>query len=229
MKEDGYVIITVCPFSGLFSKYDKFHNFKYYSFLHPATIIDFDDDERTMALKLKSNPFKELPFMCLKQVLKEGLIKLKRLVCKRRNVDLSRSAVSIMAGWKNQFGIQDLSAPISSQHTAEIESRRQTLEDIICFCKERNLHPVIVVPVMHYSLLAFFTEDFKKQYMDSLLSGLDAPVLNYMYDDMSNKDDSFTTALFLNKKGSLEFTSKVINDIEKIKMLSRIPFYDKKV
>ena len=54
LKSGATVIITLCPFSSLVSKYSKKHNLKYYTFLHPATIIGFKESERIKALKINT-------------------------------------------------------------------------------------------------------------------------------------------------------------------------------
>ena len=220
IKEGGCVLITVCPFSGLFSMYDNNHNFKYYTFLHPATIQNFDEKERQRALLIKQNPIKAIPDYCIKSTIKEYYIKVKNNIYSKlknkRYIDVERTANQIMEGWMKQFQIDDLSRIPSSQHKGEIISRRQTLIEMVSFCKERSLRPFIVLPVMHESLSSLFPADFIRYYIDSLLYNVDAPLLNYMNDDFCKNSDLFTTALFLNKKGAKLFTRKVIQDIAKL-------------
>ena len=118
-----------------------------------------------------------------------------------------------MNGWRNQFGIKDISAPLSIQHEKEIISRRQTLVEIISFCKERSLKPYIVIPVMHKALSSQFTAAFKHNYMDSLMANVDADVLDFMEDEIGLCDKYFATALCLNKEGAQIFTQKVMKRI----------------
>ena len=214
IREGGIVIITVCPFSGLFSQYGKSHNFKYYSFLHPATILNFEEEERLKALRLKENPLKEMPIFGVKQTLKEGIRIVKRSLRPMRTADIEVSARRTMEGWKKQFEIHDLAVSPTHQHRQEIRSRRETLMEMIVFCKERSLHPYIIIPVMHESLSSMFPEKFKEMYMDSLTDNSGAPVLDYMNDSMNNSEEYFSTALFLNRSGANIFTRKVINDIK---------------
>lgn len=213
IREGGCVIITVCPFSGLFSKYGKTHNFKYYSFLHPATILNFDEDERQKALRIKQNPFKEMPVVSVKNTIKEGMHLAKRNLKPTKYVDIELSAKTMMDSWKKQFGIDDLSAPLSEPHQKEISSRHQTLQNIVDFCKERDLHPYIVIPVMHKSLSTMFPKEFKEMYMDSLTADTGAPILDYMDDKMNTEKEYFSTALFLSVTGAKIFTQMVIKDI----------------
>ena len=71
LKENATVIITLCPFSCLVSSYNKQQNFKYYTFLHPATILDFDEIEHIRALTLKkTNILRVTPLHTLKGLLR---------------------------------------------------------------------------------------------------------------------------------------------------------------
>lgn len=214
LREGAVVIITICPFSCLYSQYDKKANFKYYTFLHPATIIDFDDNERTRALTIRSNPFKAMPAQSIKLTTKELLRVLKqKLVPNKHQIDLKPTADSMLNGWKKQFGITDLSAPLSEQHLAEQKSRRESLDEIIAFCRERNLKPIVVIPPMHHTLTDQFTPEFLDNYVNKFLNGIDAPIYNNMY-KYSHEDDCFASALFLNKDGAKRYTNDILQQLD---------------
>lgn len=213
IKEGGCVIITICPFSGLISQYGRGHNFKYYSFLHPATILNFEESERQKAFRYKLNPFKEMPLYCIKETIKEQLRKFKRKFKKRPKVSMESSAKVIINAWKRQFGIADLSSPLSMQHQQEIEIRKEKLLEIAEFCQERNLKPVIVIPVMNHSLSQLFPKEFECNYIDGLTKDVGIPIMNYMNDEMGTNDLYFANALMLNERGAKHFTKIVINDM----------------
>lgn len=164
IKEGGTVILTACPFGFLFSaNYELNHNRKYYTFLHPATVIGFDETERVKALTLRNNPFAAKPKRCIKEFLK--YCKNKYFFPKHEMVsscvDFSRSAKEFVDGWKRQFGITDLSMPLSDRHKYEYESRKKTLLEIIQFCLERGLSPVVVYPPIHPELKKLFPKSFE--------------------------------------------------------------------
>lgn len=212
LKEGGFVIIVVCPFSCLESHYDKNHNLKYYTFLHPATILNFNEEERTRALLIKNNPFKQMPVYCIKQTLWEIKTKIATTIRPQKN-DLQKTAIDMMNCWKSQFGLDDLSAPISEKHLGELQGRKKTLIEIIDFCKERALKPVIVIPPMYHTLTSMFPGEFKMNYIDVFLRGIDIPVYDYMKDVEMDNEEYYQTALFLNKKGAKKFTIRVLKDI----------------
>lgn len=212
IKEGGYVLIVIGPFSCLKKNYDQKHNFKYYTFLHPATIQNFDDKERTRALTVKANPFGQMPVYCIKQTIREVSRKVKTMLFPSKR-DIQKSADAMMSGWLKQFEISDLSAPLSEKHLAEQESRKKTLIGMVDFCKERALKPVIVIPPMHHSLSSMFPPEFKTNYIDAFLSGIDVPVFNYMNDVLMDKEECYQTALFLNEQGARVFTKRVLKDL----------------
>lgn len=215
IREGGTVIIGICPFSGLFSPYGKSHNLKYYTFLHPATIINFEEEERVKALHIKHSPFTYMPKSCIGRTLTEILSNIKHKASRRNNkLDFIESAESMMKLWKKQFGISDLSAPLSQEHLNQTASRRETLRQMIEFCKERSLNPVIVIHPLHKSLSELFPAEFDNNYFTPLLQGLDVKILSYFRDENFQDDSLYKNSFFLNRTGARIFTAKVVEDIK---------------
>ena len=208
------VIITLCPFSSLISQYNKNSNLKYYTFLHPATILDFDEDERMKALKIKESPIREMPWLCIKRTLKEGIKHvIHRPVSK---CDMEKNAAIFIDSWKRQFGIADLDASLSEQHGKDQENRCRVLKDMIEFCLERSLKPALVIPPVHPSLGKKLTEKCRENYIYSFVkkaNKLNIPFLNYMDDERFNDDKYFRNSFFLSEEGAKMFTSIVLKDL----------------
>ena len=208
------VIITLCPFSSLISQYNKNSNLKYYTFLHPATILDFDEDERMKALKIKESPIREMPWLCIKRTLKEGIKHvIHRPVSK---CDMEKNAAIFIDSWKRQFGIADLDASLSEQHGKDQENRCRVLKDMIEFCLERNLKPALVIPPVHPSLGKKLTEKCRENYIYSFVkkaNKLNIPFLNYMDDERFNDDKYFRNSFFLSEEGAKMFTSIALKDL----------------
>lgn len=208
------VIITLCPFSSLISQYNKNSNLKYYTFLHPATILDFDEDERMKALKIKESPIREIPWLCIKRALKEGI---KHVIHRPvPKCDMEKNAAIFIDSWKRQFGIADLDASLSEQHGKDQENRCRVLKDMIEFCLERNLKPALVIPPVHPSLGKKLTEKCRENYIYSFVkkaNKLNIPFLNYMDDERFNDDKYFRNSFFLSEEGAKMFTSIVLKDL----------------
>ena len=215
LKPKAKVIITLCPFSSLISQYTKENNLKYYTFLHPATILDFDEEERLKALKIKQNPIKEIPWLCIRNTLKEGI----KIVIHRSqlyNINMEESAVTFINAWKNQFGIDDLDAPISSVHHNEQYSRSTVLKEMIDFCICRDLSPIIVIPPVHPALAMKMSNKFRENYIYSFVNMSNVqniPFYNYLDDNRFISDIYFRNAFFLSNEGAKHFTSIVLKDI----------------
>ena len=216
LKEGGIVLIPLCPFSCLQSPYKKESNFKYYPILHPATIIDFDDSERTRAYKIKSNPLKEMPIYCIKNTLKELVKKIYKNLRSIPKINYQEDADMWINLWKEQFGIMDLDASMKEKHLMERSKRAKTLRKMISFCNERNLKAYVVLPPIHPALLSRFSQSFIKHYIyDFIHEAVDDK--NKLIDHLGNvsfhKDEYFQNAYFMNGKGASKFTELILKDL----------------
>lgn len=215
IKPQGFVVITACPFGCLFSpNYDKNHNLKYYTFLHPATIQNFDENERIKALSIKKNP---LNYFGLKKVIKK-IIKNKLLFANNKESEqYVDNACLMIEGWKKQFGIDDLDAPLSDKHKLEFDSRQMLLREMIQFCIERDLRPVIVYPPIHPSLRLLMSDVFIKRYIydfiEGAINGQDCPFYEFLNSDTIKEDNLFRTSYFLNTNGAKKFTNQMLNSL----------------
>lgn len=225
------VVITLCPFSCLVSKYGKESRFKYYPILHPATIDGFDEKERTQAFEMRDNPFRTLPFSCFKAIVKErmervvyrlkGVLfgRITRIFSRQKSYDevMEDSAFRFVNGWKTQFGIENLLAPVSEKHRAEMELRASTLREMVLFCKERGFCPVFVLPPMHKSLRKRLPDTVLKKYVYDFVKVAqceDVPFFNYVDEEFS--DCCFSNALFLNDFGAKRFTVRFVFDLVRL-------------
>lgn len=215
LKENGTVIIPLCPFSCLQSPYTKASNLKYYTFLHPATIIDFQEEERVKALTIKNNPAKAMPAFCIKKEVRELIHKLTPK--KQQSVSFKQNAVWFVNMWKKQFGISDLNSPLSAKHAAEQEQKALLLSEMIEFCLERNLRPILVIPPVHSELYQLFSPEFKQNYIYSFIkksNGRNIPFLDYMNDERFQNDKFFSNSFFMNQLGAKQFTGTILKDLK---------------
>lgn len=214
LKKGGTVIISLGPMSGLDveGKWNKTANDKYYYTL-PSELID---NYKTVARRRKY-PLLYMPVASIKSILKKVLGKEKTdssLTQKKKFVD--NSDVWIF-NWKNEFGIESLDAPLSSINATGQEKRAALLSDILSFCVDRDLRPVIVIPPMHGSLSSKFTPTFKKNYIYNFIHKANArnvPFLNYMDDERFHDDRYFLNSFFMSEEGAKKFTRIVLKEID---------------
>ena len=206
LREGATVIIPLCPFSSLISIYSKDSNLKYYTFLHPATIIDFDEKERIKALQIRRNPLKEIPLFCIKQSIKD----LKNYIYKKEETcNYESHAKQFIEMWKKQFGIVDLDAPLSAENRKGRACRVQLLSEMIDFCLERNLRPILVIPPIHQALAQKLTPAFRENYIYSFVreaNKKDIPFVDYIDHPEFYDQAYYRNSFFLNEKGATEFT-----------------------
>ena len=217
LKEKAIVIIVLVPFSSLDLRYTKKSNLKYYTFLHPATIIGFEEVERQKALRIKNSPVKEMPLLCVKRTLKECI----RLVIRKKvsKCDFEHDAHDFISMWKRRTGIEDFDAELSDRCCEEQEKRSKVLSEMIDFCIERNLRPVIVIPPMHPSLASKFSMKFRDNYIYSFVTGANragVPFLDYMDDKRFADDRYFRNSFFMSNEGAELFTKTVLEELEVI-------------
>lgn len=211
------VLIPICPFSGMIVDYDKSHNFKYYPMLHPASIQNFDENERTHAYNMYRNPFSTAPIRCIKGILSSfhhSLIN--KIHYKENSLSIENSATTFISGWKKQFSLYDLSSKISQDHIKQLTLRKKELGNMLDFCLERQFNPVLVMPPMHPSLSRHFSESFIEQYVQPLID--EAKIRNISFLNYTNApeftDDSlYANAMFLNEIGSKKFTHAILKKL----------------
>ena len=214
------IVIPICPFSGMVVKYNKAHNFKYYPMLHPATIDNFEESERTLAYKILRDPFGTLSFACIKGILLADVLpKFKRFRHKTPKPSIKQTADDMMKGWMEQFSISDLNEPISEVHKQDLKNRKKTLGEMLDFCIERGFRPVVVLPPMHPLLSGKFPITFESQYIEPMKEAAESRgvlCIDYLRDNRFFNDSLYETALFLNKDGAKAFTRQVLSDIRLI-------------
>lgn len=209
LKEGGTVFIPICPFSCLVSKYSKESNLKYYTILHPATIIDFEDSERTRALSIMHYPFKAMPLYCIKQSVKDVIRKV--IPSRKRKIDFVVDSKRMLASWQKQFGITDLNVFLSPQHAEEQSARAATLHEMICFCRERMLKPVVVLLPMHPALARQLSGSFRQHYIYDFIQKADIGDTPFIdgFEEVGYSDEDFRSSYFLSRHGAMKFTSQL--------------------
>ena len=133
--------------------------------------------------------------------------------------DLEIDADRWMNGWKHEFSIYDFTDKLSLRNNDSYSSSMQILEEIVEFCKSRNLKPVLVFPPVSKALSSRITKRMQEIYLDSFIQNSkvkDIPYFNYLNDKEFFDNTLFLNSFFLNNNGSKKFTSRVITDLKNI-------------
>lgn len=215
LKPNGSVIISLCPFSSLAGSYNTFDD-RYYTLLYPSSIPNFSLRNQQKVKDMMAHPHCYYP---LYYIIKDILLKFKRKRYGLRSEEwMAQDADNWIKNWMFEFSINSFSDPLSLKNKDGIKDAIQILNDMISFCCERNVRPVIVIPPIFNTLSQKFTSDIRKLIIEPLIEGLnnkDVYYFNYMDDpDFTNDLNLFQNSFLLNKKGAKLFTKKILKDLK---------------
>lgn len=216
LRKDGVVIITILPFSGLNVKYPISAYDKYYLTLDAALIDNYNPLKRELKY-----PLLYAPLQSLKRLLKDVTVSenVDSDVKEMNDEDLKKDAEAWIDSWKKQFGIRDLGEQLTDANRIGQEVRVQLLSEIIEFCLERELKPVIVLPPVHDSLSTKFSDTFRENYIYQFIQKANVqniPFYNYLDDEKFRDRSYYANSFFLNGRGRKLFTEQILRDLNLI-------------
>ena len=132
-------------------------------------------------------------------------------------LELNNDADKWIEGWKHEFNIKNLDLPLDNDMEAYHEECANKFVEIINFCKERDLKPVLIFPPMSNVLNARFSEKAKDTYIYSFIRNIQKKTavdfLDYMCDKRFSSTELFFNSFFLNLRGRKLFTKQVLKDL----------------
>jgi hypothetical protein len=219
LGDGATVLIPLCPFSACLKEYqDDAANYKYYSFLHPVLILNYSQHTKAAVMRFVNTPFQYSPLTAMKRLIKDVpashdvLLSINSMGVE----SLEEDAIKYIDAWKQEFKISDLDAPISEHNIDSMAYNINLLTEMISFCMERDLKPVLVLPPTTKALSSRFSEHFRETYIYSFIRSANTrhvPFLNYLDDVRFNDNELFLDSLLLNARGRKLFTAVVLNDL----------------
>lgn len=209
----SHVIISLCVFSSLAGSYD-FMEDRFYTLIYPSSIPHFSYRRQQQIKAIAASPIRKFPLWSFFAELRALL----RGTCHSLTEEqMKADAERWIKGWKHEFALSDFSKPLSLINQDGLKDASFILNDMISFCKERDIKPVLVLPPMYHTLASKFDNDARKVLLGDLLKTLDdktVTFLNYMDDTRFSHDITlFKDSFLLNKKGAKKFTKIVLHDI----------------
>ena len=210
----SHVIISLCVFSSLAGSYD-FMEDRFYTLIYPSSIPHFSYRRQQQIKAIAASPIHKFPLWSFYTELRAQLrgIGHSTLTEEQMKADAERW----IKGWKHEFALSDFSNPLSLINQDGLKDASFILNDMISFCKERDIKPVLVLPPMYHTLASKFDSNARKVLLDDLLKTLDdktVKFLDYMDDTRFSHDITlFQDSFLLNKKGAKKFTKIVLDDI----------------
>lgn len=222
LKKDGYVLITIMPFTGLNKKTGLMDAMKYVKFDiqgEPIQPYMFKEAQRyaTYPILFKKPAVKALIKYLLGKDKKVGVPTETQLDYNPMTLaELEADAKRWIDGWKRQFGISDFDAPLTKENEEGRAYRIKLMQTLIDFCTERGYKPVYVIPPVTEHLAKYYTSKFEETYIYGYIQAVNREVLTLDYskdDDFRKNDNLFFNSFFLNKQGRLIFTRRVLKDL----------------
>jgi len=214
LHEGGTVLIPLCPFSSCIIDFDDdIVNYKYYSFLHPILILNYSESTKNQILRFVDKPFQVKPLKSIFRIFKD-VAKVNYKIMIEEN--LEKDANNFVNSWKQQFSILDMNIPISKKNNDSITFNTNLLSEMISFCIERNLKPVLILPPVTKVLSSKLSEGFRENYIYSFVrksNNYNVKFLNYFDDKQFDNNELFFNSYFLNEKGSKLYTKRVLLDL----------------
>ena len=210
----SHVIISLCVFSSLAGSYD-FMEDRFYTLIYPSSIPHFSYRRQQHIKAIAASPIRRFPLWSFYTEMKAQLrgTSHSTLTEEQMKADADRW----IKGWKHEFALSDFSQPLSLINKDGVNDAAEILNDIISFCKERNIKPVIMIPPMYHTLAEKFDEKARQLFVYDLIEKIEdktVPFHNYMDDSRFSRDSSlFMNSFFLNKKGAKKFTRIALTDI----------------
>lgn len=219
IANNGTVLIPISPFSSILDYYTNVNSYdKYYGLLNSSDIRYYSNRRR-----LLNWLFLHFPIACFLFHPKTLIILIYTIFKKNKidNVDFKNDAERWITNWKRQFNIDKLHEPLSKEHKLIQDKNINRLVKAIELCRNNNLNPILILPPFTQDLQSYFTQEVKNIYIDDfcneVVSKTNVPLLDYTYDNELSKEELYENSFFINKTGAKLFTSKVLNDINKLK------------
>nr|WP_308757655.1 hypothetical protein [uncultured Bacteroides sp.] len=217
INECGFVIFTLAPLGTILktTDFDRWHRVKY-CYILPEFL------NRKEKLFVRYPLFMD-PVFSIKALLGAFLGCVEKdsrleVACQRLDKrKLKVDAQMWVDGWKKQFGISDLNAPLSTQNMEKQHVVIKLYQEIIEFVVQRGYKPVFVMPPVTRELGGYFSNTFFENYIYPFTDSFkDVHFLNYFNDPDFNDPNLYFNSFFLNLNGRKVFTQRVLADLNLI-------------
>lgn len=212
LKKKGLVIITLCPFSGLDADSVWSSNIydKYFYILNSEDIPNYCQISRR-----RRYPILFTPIASLKGLIKDFPV---LSTMDKQPINFKLDATRWINIWKKEFDIECLNEKLTKDNEKGMLKRVALLKEMISFCLDRELRPILVIPPVHEELFQYFTENFRQNYIENFItdvcSGQQIPFFNFLGDTRFYNDYYFSNAYFLNEKGAEKFTTILLEKLK---------------
>jgi len=212
IKEDGLLLLLLCPFQGMVIDYPREFYDRYHYFLHPVLVKHFSEQTLKKIRRVIDNPLLSTPKVSVKAVAKMLLGK-----NKPKCHDAKTDAQNRINNWKKQFSIENFADQLSEENLKAIEFNTNLLCEIAKFCKERSLKPVFGIMPATKTLKNHIPLDFMQRafyYMvEKVKERAGASFLDFYRSSEFENEDLYLDSFLMNEKGRKLFTEKIFKEV----------------
>lgn len=222
VKEDGYVLIPIMPFSSISNFLEtrpQYWSDSYY--MKFAKILDYSQvrnlpNSRRISLKMRF-PVIFNPKLAV-FVFHDVQVDSKLLVNEQtmQATELEYDAERWIKGWKTEFYVKEYKDFWGEKFKPYFDSGISILSEMIDYCLYRNLKPVLITVPMSSYLANEFTSEFRQKMIYDFVNAANKKnvrFLDYMFDDRFSNSELFNGSFFMNLRGRKLFTEQVVKDL----------------
>lgn len=212
-SQNTIVLIPLCPFSCLGGS-NLYMPDKYYTILHFASIPQGNYKKAQEVKNIQQNPLMHFPLMALKDEIKHLLKNEEENKMSKEQMQVN--AEEFMKGWMFEFSILDFKNELILKNKDAYKDSIKILSDMIDFCLNRNIRPILVLPPVSKYLAKKFTPEMLQLFVYDFVKKANThsiTFLDYWNDSEFLENDYFRNSFFLNYKGAQKFTKRVLNDL----------------
>mgnify|MGYP006874335659 FL=1 len=216
LADKAVVLIPICVLNFFLYRHPFGEHLKYYGVLPKEDIVGYSQKTKLAHIDcpLLFHPKK------LKRLIKDVPMISDRLstnVNPMNEEQLKADADFWINCWNREFGIDINHLVLSDKNKIDIKRNVRILQELIQFCKDRGLRPVIcILPVTEY-LGSKFSDDFvEHQILDYVKEANQqgCPVLNHLKDNRFSDSSLYINSFFFNLHGRKLFTKKLVEELK---------------
>ena len=217
LKPNAKVLIAISPFQFFLLNYkDNASNYKYYNFLNPDLIDNYSNLTKKLYIDYPVLTAKKQILRVIKDTKPDVRLELAKNPMGKD--EIKKDVQNWMEGWKKQFKTNNLeNIVLSDENRTSIQKNIEILKNMIDFCIEKELEPVLIVIPVTKELSSYFPNKFvKEQIIDYINQSNEKNVrfLNYWKDERFEDESYYFNSFFMNKIGRKKFTEQVLKDLE---------------
>lgn len=219
------LLLLFCPFSLCKYRYTEkdgvvHKDIRYYPILHHSLINNYS--EKIYKKWKKNTVFQVLKSPGLIKKILRPSNKLFILSNPLNSEQMESSANAYLTGWMKEFELTSFDVnSIPEVLKDSLKKNSLILDDIIAFCKERNINPVFVLPPISSNIMDKIPNKFLNYCFKDIVMSKNLPILDYTFSEELKKPENFVDALCLNKTGRIKFTNNVISDLRNQNIIKR--------